>query len=120
MKYSIFHDFEDDGYYVVNNRSKEYATEIKVYESDSLHDCFGWAFANAKRLYSDLHDEYVWCVYWSNFSENYYMCPDKGDGTLDDVCFRGSKEECDKFCSEHFIAEDNFEEDDSIYPCDYE
>lgn len=23
MKYYIFHDFEDDSYYVVNNRSKE-------------------------------------------------------------------------------------------------
>jgi hypothetical protein len=69
MKYSIFHDFEDDGYYVANNRSKEYATEIKVYESDSLHDCFGWAFANTKMLYSDLHNEEVWCVYWVIFQK---------------------------------------------------
>lgn len=66
MKYSIFHDFEDDGYYVVNNRSKEYATEIKVYESDSLHDCFGWAFANAKRLHSDL-DDIDWTVEYYSY-----------------------------------------------------
>ena len=120
MKYFIFHDFEDDGYYVVNNRSKEYATEIKVYESDSLHDCFEWAYNNNKNLYADLHNESVWCVYWGDFSENYYMCPDKGDGTLDDVCFRGSEKECEEWCSKHYIAEDNLEEDDSIYPCDYE
>lgn len=120
MKYSVFHDFGDDGYYVVNNRSNEYATEIKVYESDSLHDCFEWAFANAKRLYSDLHNENVWRVHRDNFSENYYMCLDKGDGTLDDVCFRGSEEECNNFLSKHFIAEDNFESEDSVFPCDYE
>ena len=98
---------------------KEYATEIKVYESDSLHDCFKWAYDNNKHLYSDLHDEEVQCVYWGDFLENYYMCPDKRVGTLDDVCFRGS-EECNNFLSEHFIAKDNFESDDSVFPCDYE
>ena len=111
MKYSIFHDIEDDGYYVVNNSSKEYATEIKVYESDSLHDCFVWFKTKSweeKKFDLKLNlelDEEVWCVYWGDFSENYYMCPDKGDGTLDDVCFRGSEEECDEWFNNHYIAE---------------
>ena len=88
-----------------NNDIRRFLTysEIEDYESDSLHDCFGWAFANAKILYSDLHNEEVWCVYWSDFSENYYMCPDKGDETLDDVCFRGSEKECDEFYQKHYI-----------------
>jgi hypothetical protein len=34
------------------------------------------------------------------------MCPDKGDGTLDDVCFRGSEEECEKWFNEHYITDD--------------
>lgn len=119
MKYSIMHDWESDEYYIAD-RSAEHIVESKVYESDSLHNCFRWAFANGKRLYSDLQNEEVWCVYWSDFDENYYVSPDKGDSTLDDVCFRGSEEECDEFFRGHFIAEDNFESDDSYYPCDYE
>ena len=58
MKYSIFYDFEDDCYYVVNDCSKEYATEIKIYESDSLHNCFKWAYDNNKHLYTDLYNPF--------------------------------------------------------------
>ena len=38
-----------------------------------------------------------------DFDENYYICPDKGDSTLDDVCFKGSEKECDEFFQKHFI-----------------
>ena len=124
MKYFIMRDLVDNTYWIVD-RITERADEIKVYESDSLHACFIWfidksweeeGFDSKPNL--ELHEE-VWCVYWSDFSENYYICPDMEDGTLDDVCFRGSEEECNKFFNEHFITEDNFESDGSVFPCDY-
>ena len=41
MKYSIMHDLIDDTYWIVD-RPNDRCEEIKVYESDSLHDCFIW------------------------------------------------------------------------------
>lgn len=126
MKYSIMHDLVDNTYWIVD-RPNDRCDEIRVYESDSLHDCFRWfidksweeeGFNSKPNL--ELHEE-VWCVYWGDFSENYYMCPDQEDGTLDDVCFRGSEEECDEWFNKHYIASDeNYATDDSVYPCDYE
>ena len=108
-KYSIMHDLVDDLYWIVE-RNEDRAEEIKVYESDSLHDCYCWGFANHKPLRAEVE---VWCVYWSDFEENYYMCPDKKDGTLDDVCFYGSEEECEEYFSKKYIKDD----DDDYFPC---
>ena len=41
MKYSIMRDLVDNTYWIVD-RITEWADEIKVYESDSLHACFIW------------------------------------------------------------------------------
>ena len=110
MKYSIVKDFEDLSYWLVN-RPNERATETKIFESDSLHECFSWfndkmwESEEYSYLNVELTDECVWCVYWSDWEEQYYMCPDKGDSTLDDLCFKGSEKECDNFFQKHFIHE---------------
>lgn len=109
MKYAIMHDFEDDCYYLTNF-FHEYATELKVYESDSLHDCFEWAFANDKCLYPELHNnEDVWCVciYWDDFSKNFHICPEKDVRIVDDVCFRGSEQECNEWYNNHCATKEN-------------
>lgn len=114
MKYSIVKDFTDLSYWLVD-RNYERATETKIFESDSMHECFSW-FSNKswknedfKHLNVELENETVWCVYWSDFDENYYTCPDKGDSTLDDACFKGSEKECDEFFQKHFINDINKE-----------
>ena len=108
MKYSIVKDYTDLSFWLVN-RESERASEVKIFESDSMHECFRWFVDKSwenedfTHLNVELNDEYVWCVYWSDFDENYYICPDKGDSTLDDVCFKGSEKECDEFFQKHFI-----------------
>ena len=39
----------------------------------------------------------VWCVYWSILDECYYTSLDKGDTTLDDLCYKGSEKDCDDY-----------------------
>ena len=112
MKYSIMKDFEDLSYWLVD-RNYERATEIKIFESDSMHECFAWFSAkswkdeNFTHLNVELENETVWCVYWSDFDENYYICPDKCDSTLDDVCFKGSEKECDEFFQKHYFHDED-------------
>lgn len=114
MKYGIFKDYTDLSYWLVN-RDYERADEIKIFESDSMHECFSWF--NAKSLENEdfiylnveLENESVWCIYWSDFNENYYICPDKCESTLDDVCFKGSEKECNEFFQKHFICDENTE-----------
>ena len=114
MKYSIVKDYTDLSYWLVD-RDCESDTEIKIFESDSMHECFSWfvqqSFKNEefKHLNVELINEYVWCVYWSDFGEQFYMCPDKGDSTLDSVCFKGSEKECDEFFQKHYIHDENAE-----------
>lgn len=112
MKYSIMHDLVDDTYWIVD-RVDDRAEEIKVFESDSLHACFNWFRDRLWDLEDDfnarpnveLHDTQLWCVYWSDFDENYYICEDKGDGTLDDVCYQGTEEECEEYFCKKYIKE---------------
>ena len=110
MKYSIVKDFTDLSFWLVD-RNHERATEIKIFESDSMHECFSWFNQTflCFNLNVELENEIVWCVYWSDFNENYYICSDKGDSTLDDVCFKGSEKECDEFFEKHYIHDEDAE-----------
>lgn len=114
MKYSIIKDYEDMSYWLVD-RNHDRASEIKIFESESIHECFSWFFKesfrneNFKHLNVELEHEVVYCVYWSDFDEQYYVCPDKGDTTLDDVCFKGSEKECNEFFKKHYIHNDEVE-----------
>jgi hypothetical protein len=47
-----------------------------------------------------MSEEY--CVFWSMMDDSFYYAPaDHAEDTLDDIVFRGTLEECEKWWWEH-------------------